>query len=76
MMVRPTEKSLRLIKGWPEDSANDVVENLLAMLDAEIADTHDEQKKSRLVQVRDGIAYVARDLFIKWAETKVGQIGP
>jgi hypothetical protein len=74
--VRPTEKSLRLLKGWPEGSANDVVENLLAMLDAEIANTHDEEKKSKLVQIRNGIGYVARDLFLKWAETKVGHIGP
>jgi hypothetical protein len=74
VLVRPTTKALQLEAGWPATGAEDVVGELVEMLDDEIDRTDDDERRSKLRQIRDGIAFVAKDLLLKWAETKVGGI--
>jgi hypothetical protein len=74
VLVRPTTKALQLEAGWPSTAAEDVVAEIVEMLDDEIDRTDDSEERSKLRQIRDGIAFVAKDLLLKWAETKVGGI--
>jgi hypothetical protein len=69
--VRPTTKTLQVFAGWPSGPADDVVEDLASAIQAEIDKTADPDEKSRLVQLRNGVLGIGRDLFLHWAEQKV-----
>lgn len=62
--VRPTRRALEFLRGWPGTSGEAVLELLLASLDTRIEQTNDEEERSTLIRVRDGLAGVARDVFV------------
>jgi hypothetical protein len=71
-MVRPTTQTLQMLEGWPAGAAQDALNELVAALDSEIAQTQDTEKRSKLVAVRDGLVGAARDIAIAYLEKKIG----
>jgi hypothetical protein len=70
-MVRPTSLTLQMLEGWPSGPAQDAVSELVAALDTEIAHTDDAQKRSVLVQVRDGLVGAAWNVAPAYFEKKM-----
>ena len=70
-LVRPTPLALERVAGWPGSSAQAALDELVAALDHEIARTPDEEKRSKLSRVRDGLLGAARDVAIAYFEKKV-----
>jgi hypothetical protein len=64
--VRPTELTLRMLEGWPGSLGEEALRGLLAVLTAEIEQTTDDDKRSKLIQVRDGLRGVAHDLVLTY----------
>jgi hypothetical protein len=58
--------------GWPADGAQEVVGGLVEALNAEIDRTPESNRRSVLVQVRDGLIGAARDVAIAYVEKKTG----
>jgi hypothetical protein len=57
-----TGSARRAVGMWP--TAETVTEQLLATLDEQIANTADQDKRSKLIKIRDAIGGAARDLFV------------
>jgi hypothetical protein len=64
--VRPTALTLQTLDGWPGSVGEEALRGLVAALTAEIEHTTDADKRSKLIQVRDGLLGVARDLFLTY----------
>jgi hypothetical protein len=64
--VRPTELTLQMLDGWPGSLGEEALRGLVAALNAEIEQTTDDDKRSKLIQVRDGLRGVARDLVLTY----------
>ena len=70
-MVRPTRQTLQMLAGWPGSSAQDALNELVAALDSEIAGTAEGERRSKLVQVRDGLLGAAQQIAIAYLEKKI-----
>ena len=64
-----------MLAAWPADSSSQALNGLVAVLNAQIAQSGDEDEKSKLVQIRDGLLGVGKQLFMAWAENKTKGIG-
>ena len=64
-----------MLAAWPADSSSQALNELVAVLNAQIAQSGDEDEKSKLVQIRDGLLGVGKQLFMAWAENKTKGIG-
>jgi hypothetical protein len=62
VIVGITAAARRAVGMWP--TAETVTEQLLATLDEQIANTADQDKRSKLIKIRDAIGGGARDLFV------------
>lgn len=72
LSVRPTPSTLQLLAGWPGSTPEAALDELVGALDQAIATTADEDKRSKLVRVRDGLLGGARDVALAYFEKKVG----
>lgn len=70
--VRPSPLTFQMLGHWPAGPAQDALNELVVALNAEIDRTSDTQKRSKLIQVRDGLLGVARDIAIAYLEKKIG----
>jgi len=64
--VRATELTLQMLDGWPGSLGEEALRGLVGALNAEIENTTDNDKRSKLIQVRDGLRGVARDLVLTY----------
>ena len=64
--VRATELTLQMLDGWPGSLGEEALRGLVAALNAEIENTTDNDKRSKLIQVRDRLRGVARDLVLTY----------
>lgn len=71
-MVRPSPVTLQMLGGWPVDGAQEALTGLVDALTAEIDRTPDPERRSVLMQVRDGLVGAARDIAIAYIEKKIG----
>jgi hypothetical protein len=71
--VIPSTQTLQLEAGWPTGvPAEDALAELVEALDTELAQTSDQEKRSKLIQVRDGLIGAARDVALAYLEKKIG----
>ncbi len=70
--VRPTTQTLQLMARWPASAAEAALGELVSALDEEINVTPDDEKRRKLVQVRDGLLGAARDIALRYLESKAG----
>jgi hypothetical protein len=61
LTVKPREKALQLLAGWPADGTV-AVERLLAVLDRQIATTADEEEKGKLQAFRDAASNLGQSV--------------
>lgn len=63
-LIKPNEKGLQQVSGWPSPSGGSrEVDLLLALLDERIADeSRDEDERGRLRRFRDGVAGIGQDV--------------
>jgi hypothetical protein len=71
LVVRPTTLALQLLAGWPGSSPEAALDELVVALDQAIASSADEDRRSKLVRVRDGLLGAARDVALVYFEKKV-----
>jgi hypothetical protein len=71
LAVRPTTSTLHLLAGWPRGTADAALGELVAALDDAIARTPMGDERSKLENVRDGLAGVARDTALAYFDKKV-----
>ena len=64
--MRLTELTLRMLDGWPGSLDEEALRGLVGVLNAEIEQTNNDDKRSKLIQVRDGLRGVARDLVLTY----------
>jgi hypothetical protein len=64
--VRPKQLTLQMLDGRIGSLGDEAPPGLLAALTAEIDRTTDEDKRSKLIHVRDGLAGVAKGLFLTY----------
>jgi hypothetical protein len=70
-LVRPCTRTLEMFAGWPSTTAEDTLARLVEALTTEIDNTSDEDKRTRLVRVRDGLLGAAQDIALKVLEKKI-----
>jgi hypothetical protein len=70
--VRPTNLTLQLFEGWPAGPAQAALEELVRDVDIAIERTPDEERRSKLVALRDGLVGVGHDIAIAYLEKKIG----
>jgi hypothetical protein len=70
--VRPTKLTLQLFDGWPAGPAQAALEELVRDVDIAIERTPDEERRSKLVALRDGLVGAGRDIAIAYLEKKIG----
>jgi hypothetical protein len=70
--VRPTKLTLQLFDGWPAGPAQAALEELVRDVDIAIERTPDEDQRSKLVALRDGLVGAGRDIAIAYLEKKIG----
>ena len=69
--VRPGTRTLEIFAGWPSTTAEDTLPRLVEALTAEIDQTSDEDQRTKLVRVRDGLLGAAQDIALKALEKKI-----
>ena len=57
-----TDKALQLVAGWPSTTGEAALQKLLAELDERIEAEPDEEKRGKLVSLRDGLLDVGNDV--------------
>jgi hypothetical protein len=70
-LVRPSTRTLEMFAGWPSTTAEDTLARLVEALTAEIDGTPDEEERTKLVRVRDGLLGAAQDIALKVLEKKI-----
>jgi hypothetical protein len=63
---------LQLFDGWPSGPAQAALEELVRDVDIAIERTPDEERRSKLVALRDGLVGAGRDIAIAYLEKKIG----
>ncbi len=71
LVVRPTTATLQLLARWPGSSAEAALADLVAELDQAIESAPDEEKRSALVRVRDGLLGAAKDVALAYLGSKI-----
>jgi len=66
-----TPKTLQLLEGWPSGPAQDALDELVRDLDTAIEQTPDEERRSKLLTLRDGLVGAGRDIALAYFEKKV-----
>jgi hypothetical protein len=69
--ARPTSKTVQMLDGWPGSAAEDALNGLVGAIDAEIEQTSDTTKRSKLIALRDSLVGAGRDLALAYFEKKV-----
>ena len=70
--MRPTKLTLQLFDGWPAGPAQAALEELVRDLDTAIENAPDEDRRSELLALRDGLVGAGRDIAIAYLEKKIG----
>jgi hypothetical protein len=70
------ERALQLVAGWPSTSGEAALEKLLAVLDERIAAEPDEERRSRLEKLRDGVVAAGRDVAVGVLTSVLSPGGP
>jgi hypothetical protein len=69
--VRPTPLTLQLFAGWPGSASEAILDQLIAAMSEAIDSTSDEDKRTALVRVREGLLGAARDTALAYFDKKV-----
>lgn len=69
--VRPTPKTVRMFEGWPSGAAEDAFDDLVSDLNTAIEQTPDDEKRSKLIVLRNGLLTAGRDVALAYFEKKV-----
>jgi hypothetical protein len=71
LTVRPTTTTLQLLGRWPGSNPEAALDELVAALDEAIESAPDEEKRSKLVRVRDDLLGAAKDVFLAYLATRI-----
>lgn len=70
------DRALQLVAGWPSGSGEALLDKLLSVLDERIAAEPDEERRGRLVRLRDSLVGAGRDVVIGVLGNVVSPGGP
>jgi hypothetical protein len=69
--VRPSPKAIRTFGGWPGGSAQDALNEFVEDLDQAIDSSPHDEKRTKLIAIRDGLLSAGRDVALAYFEKKV-----